>query len=330
LNRSALNYQLRMFKTAVMISGLCLFSIGANAQTKLVDRISFASVPKAKALLSQEDAFTKSWSPFDMASRLGDKNATRELLFDHIRLQVREWSDTEVLAMTELFEEVAGLLDKTGMNIKMPENIFLVKTSGEEEGNAVAYTRSNYIVFRDKLDFEGDFDVRKLILHELFHVFSRNDPDFRKKMYDIIGFQLTAPVSYPPNIADLRITNPDAPQTDSYIQLIHKESGQEMEFMMVLYASRPYGGGPFFSYLQTGFVELEGQEIKKVRQAGGIVKIYKMDEVDQFFEQVGRNTQYIIHPEEILADNFAMAVMGKNDVADPWLLDAILAALSQD
>jgi len=34
--------------------------------------------------------------------------------------------------------------------------------------------------------------------------------------------------------------------------------------------------------------------------------------VSGFSEQVGRNTGYIIHPEEILADNFALMVTGRS------------------
>jgi hypothetical protein len=34
------------------------------------------------------------------------------------------------------------------------------------------------------------------------------------------------------------------------------------------------------------------------------------DSAGGFFDQVGRNTRYLIHPEEILADNFVLVVLG--------------------
>ena len=34
-------------------------------------------------------------------------------------------------------------------------------------------------------------------------------------------------------------------------------------------------------------------------------------------EQVGNNTDYIIHPEEILADNFALLVLGEHNMPSP-------------
>ena len=34
-----------------------------------------------------------------------------------------------------------------------------------------------------------------------------------------------------------------------------------------------------------------------------------MEEVENFFEQIGKNTNYIIHPDEVLADNFIFLSM---------------------
>jgi hypothetical protein len=42
--------------------------------------------------------------------------------------------------------------------------------------------------------------------------------------------------------------------------------------------------------------------------------------VSGFFEQIGKNTKYIIHPEEILADNFALLFLGNKDVPSPEII----------
>jgi hypothetical protein len=44
-----------------------------------------------------------------------------------------------------------------------------------------------------------------------------------------------------------------------------------------------------------------------------------ISEISGFSEQVGRNTGYIIHPEEILADNFSLMVTGRS-VESPEVL----------
>ena len=54
-----------------------------------------------------------------------------------------------------------------------------------------------------------------------------------------------------------------------------------------------------------------------------------MQHVSGFTEQVGRNTDYIIHPEEILADNFALLVLNEHDVASPEILQKMREALAR-
>jgi hypothetical protein len=49
----------------------------------------------------------------------------------------------------------------------------------------------------------------------------------------------------------------------------------------------------------------------------------------QFAEQVGRNTGYIIHPEEILAENFAQLATGKTGPT-PEVHERLRAALKQN
>lgn len=36
-----------------------------------------------------------------------------------------------------------------------------------------------------------------------------------------------------------------------------------------------------------------------------------------FFVAIGRNTRYIIHPEEVLAENFVIVMLGREDLPNP-------------
>ncbi len=58
----------------------------------------------------------------------------------------------------------------------------------------------------------------------------------------------------------------------------------------------------------------------EVVREGGKAKLVDAGEVTGFFEQVGQNTTYLIHPEEILADNFVLLVTGKRDVPSPGVV----------
>lgn len=89
-------------------------------------------------------------------------------------------------------------------------------------------------------------------------------------------------------------------------------------------------GGEFFSYLMFKFLVVEEQNgIWKPAYRGGNPVLVDVEEISNLFEQIGKNTDYIIHPEEILADNFKLLVMNKRDVPSPTILEMMEALLTQ-
>jgi hypothetical protein len=78
-----------------------------------------------------------------------------------------------------------------------------------------------------------------------------------EKIYNTMGFKKCNEVAYPKEIADLRISNPDAPRNDFYITVDYND--QPIDVMLILFASKPYNGGSFFSYLQIGLLAVEGE-----------------------------------------------------------------------
>ena len=50
-------------------------------------------------------------------------------------------------------------------------------------------------------------------------------------------------------------------------------------------------------------------------------------QIQGFYEQVGRNTDYVIHPEEILADNFEYLLIGRPNLPSPDIQRRLAAAL---
>ena len=129
----------------------------------------------------------------------------------------------------------------------------------------------------------------------------------------------------PRRTATRKITNPDAPRNDHYIRV--RVGGKECLAVPILYADRETydvaRGGEFFDYLQFRLLLVErgkGPDSVRVRYDGDKPMLVDVPEAAGFFEQVGRNTGYIIHPEEILADNFALLVMDSRGVRSPeWL-----------
>lgn len=50
---------------------------------------------------------------------------------------------------------------------------------------------------------------------------------------------------------------------------------------------------------------------------------------EHFWKQVSHNTEYIIHVEEICAENFVLAVLGDNECPDKSKVESFTELLSQ-
>lgn len=90
-------------------------------------------------------------------------------------------------------------------------------------------------------------------------------------------------------------------------------------------------GGGLFQYLtfRLMLVERQGDVWRPVKEDGEPVLLETI-EVPTFFERIGRNTRYIIHPEEVLAENFVLLVNNKEDVPTPRILAEMKRVLTAD
>lgn len=312
---------------SVIVFTAVLFKTGSlySVEKKFVDIFQIASVEKARELLVKEDETTKRWSRFDIELRLKKKNGTKQEVMKFVADQVLEWSVAEKEKVNSAINEISENIKKQGFKIPLPETVYIIKTTcAEEAGLGLAYTRQNYIVMSEK-ELQKKYEhVRKVIIHELFHIISRNDPELRKKMYKIIGFNMCNEISHPAEIADRRMTNPDCPVSDSYISL--SKDGKNTDYSMMYYANRNYEGGNPFGYITIGFMAVTGDEVKKHLLVEGKPVFYefstKTTEIDlgNFFKQVGENADPT-NPEEILAENFVFAINNTKGLNSQWVVD---------
>ncbi|MCJ8315092.1 MAG: hypothetical protein HRU38_18520, partial [Saccharospirillaceae bacterium] len=77
-----------------------------------------------------------------------------------------------------------------------------------------------------------------------------------------------------------------------------------------------------FDYLQFKLLVLDDEKGTELHPTVNS-RILDVSQVSGYFEQVGKNTNYIIHPEEILADNFALMVLGIKTIQSPEIIDEI-------
>ena len=165
--------------------------------------------------------------------------------------------------------------------------------------------------------------LERLLAHELFHVISRHDPELRRRLYAIIGFQPCNSIDLPEALAKQQITNPDAPTVDYYITVEHE--GQTVQVVPILLADRPdYDPrrNRLFDYLQFRLlvVDREDETWQPKLDDEGEPILLEGKANASYREQIGRNTGYIIHPDEILADNFVHLLMQTKDLKSPEIV----------
>ena len=157
---------------------------------------------------------------------------------------------------------------------------------------------------------------RELVVHELSHCLSRKFPEYREALYSLIHFRvLDEDIEVPEYIRNQIIANPDVEHHDSCATFT--VGGEKKDCYLVFLTDSVFEkpGDNFFSGMYSGVVPLDGS------------RIYRVEEVDDFWDVVGRNTDYVEDPEELTAVNLALALLhlddGYGDFKNPEILEGI-------
>lgn len=288
----------------------------------------FLNAREAAIALSQEDDYIKVLSPYDYASKYKSENPlTQEERLTFFQSKTLEFSDTE---MKKLNDSMAVIYEKIGSSdIALPDKVGFIKTDGTEEGGA-AYTRAENIIIPERYFGMSKMNFDALIAHEYFHVYSRYFTEYRPELYELIGFKTAKEVNLPESIKSLTIANPDAPDTIYYFTDLYE--GQEMHFLPIIYSSEAYDIDRKVSFFETMIIEViavtDDNGILNPVLKNGKAIFTDFETLPKFVEATGGNTDYIIHPEEILADNFSIYIMDL-EVNEQWVIDALLKKMSE-
>lgn len=266
----------------------------------------FPDIDDSITILSQNDRFLNALSSFDRQVRTGKSvPASHEEYVAHYTAQLLPCASNEQERLRSYLNELSQLLNTHG--IELPDNIQFIHTSCREElQGTLAYCRGNTIFFANL--------GKHLLAHELFHIYSSHHSDMRQKLYSLIGYQLCSPIPLPESLKDKRIVNPDSPDLDAYIT-INYQGRPTLAVPIDLYDLDYQGKGKstFLHGIYHKFAVVERQEngeigFKLDHQGDPI--LFDFEEAENLIEQIGQNTGYVDSPEEILADNFAIMLMG--------------------
>ena len=283
----------------------------------------FLNIVEAKRIITKRDEFIQSLSPFDKAARLKTENSISEGEFlNFISRQTLDWGSFECSNVDSILESI--LLKIEQYPLEFPKKISLIKTTGKEEGYA-AYCRENAIIIPQTL-VNMPYQLKNLLTHELFHIYSKNNLEKRKELYQIVGFFECPELKFPEELSELKITNPDAPLNNIYFK------NDKANVMPILFSNEPYSlkkGGELFAYLQFRLIRVElKQDCSEPIYKNKKLQLYCVEDFPSYIQKIGMNTDYVIHPEEILAENFVLLINNSRYVRNPEILEKMESTIS--
>lgn len=310
--------------------GALRVAFGERTETGLVA----TSVKTGRTLLSTPDVATQEQSRFDRCARVGLPQARHDVdeatYLDFLTTQVVDWDPTEIGRLKAIIRGLKPVF--AGIDMDLPQVVYLVKTTGREEASAADTRHVDTIVLPANMVASlrtpppGGDDLHPatstgylagILTHELFHILSKNNPTVRARLFAKLGFrELAAPLAMPDDLAPcglpysaLKITNPDAPRLNVAIDLVPPKGTAKVPMVPVLVSSSPYEGGVFFATLQWVFLELDDAATGWRRGADGRLRVHPSKSLQkQYLKRVGRNlTEEIFHPDEILAQSFVIS-----------------------
>ncbi len=301
---------------------------GAQAEAEWTEAtFVFATAEEAAAALGAADAYTAEMTPLDRAMRLKTDRAVSS--GDYRRFAAaaaRDWTGGERAALHADIAELIPAL--TALRVPAPPRILLIKTSGAEEGHA-AYTRGDAVMIPEVMADGTKEDLQWVLAHEVFHVVSRQNPALREPLYAAIGFVKVDPFPLPTDIAALTVTNPDAQGNDHLVRVTVDDEEVCGTPILMFTSDRydPQQGGDFFDYMKDRF--LVSRRIADRKDGAPVdLRVVASNRVVGLERRAGENTVYNIHPEEILAENFALLATKLRNPLTPEVLDRIRAAFA--
>ena len=288
--------------------------------------VHFTTPEQGKSRLAKHDAYIKGLSPFERAAKILKAGpVSTEEYIDFIGAQTLEWDENDKAKLKKIIQIASSKLAPYARHI--PPDIYLIKTTGKDEG-AAPYTRGISIVLPNRTVRQSAKGLERLFYHELFHIISRKNTKLRDELYALIGFHPCGVVSLPDDLMPRRISNPDAPVVEHCIRVT--ETDMPHWVAPVLFSRipeyDPKVGGTFFRYLEMRLMAIDRDTAKPILRDDKSV-MFQPREVEGFFEQIGNNTSYILHPEETLANNFVFLITKKQGLTNPEIPEKIGAIL---
>ena len=315
----------------LLFISLTIFSCKPKQQlntVKLSDQneiILLDSVAASGAIIvDKADGFFGKIMPLEMSIQMKQEAVSEDRMEvlqeykDFLQTDVEDFSKEENAYIRDIMKEAFQLCNSVNSDI-FPKKMRLIKTKGKHYGNSVYYTREDMIIIpQNELDARNKSSFLRVMLHEIFHIYSRYNPEKRHELYALVGFKpLTARPVLPTALQKRLLFNPDGINFNYSMDLKTQEDEMIKVMPIIVSAKDAFSksNSAFFDYVKFDLYEIEYNQNNSYNVLTDERGFSTLDlrELPDFFNQIKDNTQYIIHPDEILADNFMYVMLAQKE-----------------
>lgn len=324
-----------LFGIALCFAMAVLSACGSNKTQSGIISYRFASREEGRQLKMANTAYLDAQTRNDIDWKLGSVGKSLEEYKAITADQIMDFTDEEKRALGKTMDFIEARCAELGFSLPCRQEIVFIKTGMDEEGHMGGYTLKNEI-YLSEFDTERfarayaadptlDADyreyrihlARELVSHEVFHTLTRNDPQFRQLMYALVGCTIMdQEVQFGPTVQSLLVHNPDVERYDNYGEFTI--NGQKRRCILIAAYSGSFADAlalnpeaEFYLGMQPMLVPVDEPDT-----------LIPIDEVPDFYDVMGRNTDYVLATEECMAVNFSYLIAyGFNGRYDHFLED---------
>ncbi len=303
-----------------------IFFYCSNEKIEANEHVLFTNKKEGKKLIIKDtkEGFFDDIQLNDIELQTGKEFDSRESGLDFykesLKGSVLDFDGNDKNKINRIFNHIDGLLNKINPGI-IQGKINLIKIKPNHFGKSVFYTRENSIVIpSDMLDRFNEGLFMDIMIHEIFHIYSRYQKEKKKKLYSTIHFTnkpngiQNPKINIPLRIKENMILNPDGLDNKWFI-LCNTPKGEQWIFPLLQYEQNE--SKRYFDNFELRFFycHFNANEI-------GINEndFFTEEQLPDLYNKITQNTNYILHPDEILAENFVLAVRSQEN---PKILDGL-------
>lgn len=262
-------------------------------------KFKILNIDESKKYVAKKDSYLDYITPFYIKKILKKSNSNYD---DFIKNFQNSCVNPNINSYSffEIFEKRINL-SLINLKISIDETIYIIFTDGSDNIH-LPYTKGKSII----LPFDiTNSSYYSLIVHELWHILSRNNKKLRLDAYKSIGWIYHENL-FNNNILHQEFINPDACHHDHYINL-NDINGNNFNISPIMIESC------FNNYFAVFDENLN---------------FLRLDNYKNFksYKELWKNTGYNNHPEEICAEHFMLLVLDKK-VPDKFILEKFYNSL---